>query len=288
MNKGLKDRVRLPYQAGAFYASSSASLKAQIEECFLHSLGPQRLPRVEEKGPRNIIGLVNPHAGYMYSGPVAAHGYYALSQDGRPDLIVILGPNHSGFGSGISIMAGGVWRMPFGDVEVDSEFAGSIQRASKFADVDDSAHKYEHSIEVQLPFLQYLYGNSFKFVPICMMMQDLEVSRDIGKAIAEASSGRNMLIIASTDMTHYEPQNRAESKDRQAIEAMLKLDEAQLQSVVESRSITMCGYGPASAAIVAAKSLGATKAQLLCYKTSGDVTNDRSQVVGYASLKITR
>lgn len=288
MSKKLNDKIRLPYQAGAFYASSAKSLKTQIEECFLHKFGPQQLPKVDEKGPRRIIALVNPHAGYMYSGPVAAHGYYSLSQDGRPDLIVILGPNHSGFGSGVSIMAEGVWRMPFGDVEVDSEFARGIQRASGFTDVDDAAHRYEHSVEVQLPFLQYLYGNTFKFVPVCMMMQDLEVSRDVGKAIAEAASGRNVLIIASTDMTHYEPQNRAESKDRHAIDAILKLDEGQLQSVVESRNISMCGYGPTSVAIVAAKSLGATKAQLLCYKTSGDITNDRSQVVGYASLSITK
>ncbi|MDQ1281391.1 MAG: hypothetical protein QG670_2656 [Thermoproteota archaeon] len=286
MNKESKERVRLPYQAGAFYASSSASLKAQIEGCFLHNLGPHNLPKVEEKGSRNIIALVNPHAGYMYSGPVAAHSFYALSQDGKPDLIVVLGPNHTGLGSGVSIMTGGVWRMPLGDVAVDSEFAECIQKASKFADVDDVAHKFEHSVEVQLPFLQYLYGNSFKFVPICMLMQDLDVSRDVGKAIVEAASGRNVLIIASTDMTHYEPQNRAESKDKQAIEAILKLDEAQLQSVVESQNITMCGYGPTSVAIIASKSLGATKAQLLCYKTSGDLTNDRSQVVGYASLKI--
>lgn len=288
MNKDINVKARLPYQAGAFYADSAKTLKTQVEECFLHKIGPGKLPKVDERGPRNIVSLISPHAGYMYSGPVAAYGYYSLSQDGRPDSIVIVGPNHSGLGSGVSIMTEGVWRMPFGDVGIDSELARKIQRASNFIDVDDAGHRYEHSIEVQLPFLQYLYGNTFKFVPICMMMQDLETSRDVGRAIVEAASGRNTLIIASTDMTHYEPHNRAEAKDKQAIDAILKLNEELLQSVVESRSISMCGYGSTSAAIVAAKGLGATKAQLLCYKTSGDVTGDRMQVVGYASLNITR
>ena len=280
--------IRRPTQAGTFYAGDAETLRTEIESCFIHRFGPRKLPKIEKDGPRKIVGLICPHAGYAYSGPVAANAYFELASDGYPDTVIVLGPNHTGYGSALALMDAGVWRTPLGDVEVDTLVAREILHETKLVDADELAHRHEHSIEVQLPFLQYLYGSSFKFVPICMLMQDLEVSLDIGKAIAEASSGRNILIIASTDMTHYEPQNRAESKDRQAIEAMLKLDEAQLQSVVESQNITMCGYGPASVAIVASKILGATKAQLLCYKTSGDVTNDRSQVVGYASLKITK
>lgn len=281
-------KVRFPCQAGAFYAGSPDALKKQLEECFLHQFGPGKLPEVVEGGPRKIVSLVCPHAGYVFSGSVAANAYYQLAQDGRPESIVILGPNHTGYGSAVSIATESVWRMPFGEVQIDSKLANEIQHLSSFIDIDDDGHRYEHSIEVQLPFLQYIYGEEFKLVPISMMMQDLEVSRDVGEAVAKAVSDKSVTMIASTDMTHYEPQKMAEAKDRMAIEAMLKLDEERLQSVVESHNITMCGYGPTSAAIVAAKRLGATKAQLLRYKTSGDITGDRSQVVGYASVAITK
>jgi len=231
--------------------------------------------------------MVCPHAGYMYSGPVAAHAYARLATDGKPDHIVILGPNHTGYGSGLSMMTEGVWDMPMGGVQVDSELAQRIARFAKLIDVDESAHKYEHSIEVQLPFLQYLYGSEFKFVPICMMMQDLETSREVGDAVAMALEGRG-LIIASTDLTHYEPQGSAEKKDRMVIDAITRLDEAGLASVIDAQSVSMCGYGPVMAAIVAAKRLDAARAELLKYATSGDVTGDASQVVGYASAVLIR
>lgn len=280
-------RVRLPCQAGSFYAASEGSLREQIEACFLHDFGPGRLPRVREKGPRRVISLIVPHAGYMYSGAVAAKGFDYLAEDGRPDAIVLLGPNHTGYGSGVSIMMDGVWRTPLGDVRVDSELAKAIQRFSDFIDVDEGAHLYEHSIEVQLPFLQYVYG-AFPFVPICMMMQDLEVSRDVGRAIARAATGKNVSIIASTDFSHYEPQSIAETKDGSALDAIIRLDEAGLQKVVAARAISMCGYGPVSAAIVASKTLGAAKVVRLQYKTSGDVTGDKTRVVGYAAVAIVK
>lgn len=279
--------IRLPCQAGAFYEGTSDALRKQIEACFLHKFGPGKLPRVED-GPRRLISLICPHAGYMFSGPVAANGYHFAAQDGQPATIVILGPNHTGYGSGVSLMAEGAWRTPLGDAQVDSELAREVQRASELIDVDEGGHRFEHSIEVQLPFLQYVYGQNFRIVPICMMMQDLETSRDVGESIAKAASGKNVLIVASTDMSHYEPQKAAEAKDRLAIEAMLKLDAGELQSTVESNNISMCGYGPASAAIIASKKLGAAQSRLLAYRTSGDLTGDRSHVVGYASLAITR
>jgi AmmeMemoRadiSam system protein B len=277
-------KVRHPAVAGSWYAGTSAGLRAQIEECFTHKLGPGKPPRVVEKGPRSLVGLVCPHAGYMYSGPVAAHAYYKLAADGKPDVIVIFSPNHTGLGSALAIMDEGVWRTPLGDVEIDAPTANQILRESRIIDVDDSAHASEHSIELQIPFLQYLYGSSFKFVPICFLMQDLESSREVGQAVAKALAGKNALVIASTDMTHYEPQKSAERKDKMAIEAAIKMDEEQYYSTVESYRISTCGYGPTIAAITAAKALGANKAQLLCYKTSGDVTGDFSAVVGYASI----
>jgi len=277
-------KVRRPSQAGSFYAGTAEALKAQIEECFRHKLGPGKIPKVTEKGSRSLFGFVSPHAGYMYSGPVAAHGYYSMALDGKPDIVVIFGPNHTGQGSAISIMTDGAWRTPLGDVQVDTSFAEQIMREAKIIDSDDSAHMFEHSIEVQLPFLQFLYGSAFRFVPIAFLMQDLESSREVGQATAKILKGKNAVIIASSDMTHYEPQKSAERKDRLVLEAIERMDESQLYSVIESQGITACGYGPITALITAAKTLGAKNAKLLRYATSGDVTGDFSAVVGYASV----
>ena len=271
-----------------FYAGTAESLKAQIEECFTHKLGPGKLPKVAEKGPRSLVGFVSPHAGYVYSGPVAAHGYYNMALDGIPEVIAIFGPNHTGQGSGISIMNEGVWRTPLGDAQIDTETAKMVMRESSLIDLDDSAHTFEHSIEVQLPFLQYLYGSTFKFVPISFIMQDLESSREVGQATAKALVGKNVVIIASSDMTHYEPQKSAEKKDKLALDAAEKMDETQFYSTVESHGISMCGYGPIIALITAAKTLGAKNAKLLKYATSGDVTGDFSAVVGYASIAFSK
>jgi len=281
-------KIRRPTQAGTFYAGSQQSLRAQIEECFTHELGPGSLPKVADKNLQRIVGLVSPHAGYMYSGPVAAHGYHRLAADGKPDVVVLFGPNHTGSGSVLAVMREGVWRTPLGDVEIDTATVDSILRVSGIIDVDDSAHAFEHSIEVQLPFLQFLYGSAFKFVPICFLMQGIQSSREVGSAVATALEDKNAVVIASTDMTHYEPQRMAEKKDKTAIEAMVKLDEEGLYSTIEAQRISMCGYGPTIAAITAAKALGAKKAELLCYKTSGDVVGDYSAVVGYASLVFTK
>ena len=279
--------IRLPCHAGSFYASSENILKKQVEECFLHSLGPRELPKVKD-GPRIVTSLICPHAGYMFSGPVAANGYFFAAQDGLPESVIVLGPNHTGYGSGVSIIVEGRWMMPFGDVAIDEVLAKEVQQASQLIDIDESGHRFEHSIEVQLPFLQYIFGEDFKLVPICMMMQDLETSRDVGEAISKAVSGKNVLIIASTDMSHYEPQKIAEAKDRLALEAILELDAARLQSIVASKEISMCGCGPVSAAVIASKKLGATQSKLLSYMTSGDITGDQDQVVGYASIALTK
>jgi len=283
----LHKKARYSSHAGTFYAGSEESLRKQIESCFKHKFGPGMIPSVAEDGPRKIVGLICPHAGYIYSGPVAANSYYRLALDGKVDVFAILGPNHYGVGSGLSTVESGVWRTPLGDVEVDADTAKEIIRESGIIDVDEAAHRYEHSIEVQVPFLQYLYGSSFKFVPVCFLMQDLESSRAVGNALATALTGKNATIIASTDLTHYEPQRRAEEKDGKAIDAILKMDEVLLYSALESYSISACGYGPVIALITAAKKLNARNAELLCYKTSGDITGVKSSVVGYASICFT-
>lgn len=277
-------KVRRPSQAGTFYAGTAGSLKAQIAQCFTHKLGPGKIPETVENGPRRLVGFVSPHAGYMYSGPVAAHGFYNLALDGKPEIIVIFGPNHTGQGSAIAAMSEGVWRTPLGDVQIDTPTADFIVKESKIVDLDDTAHLFEHSIEVQLPFLQYLYGSGFRFVPIAFLMQDLESSREVGKATAKALANKNAVIIASSDMTHYEPQKSVEKKDNLVIEAVEKVDESQLYAVVEDYGISACGYGPMIALITAAKTLGAKNVKLLRHATSGDVTGDYSAVVGYASI----
>ena len=281
-------KVRLPCQAGAFYEEKAESLKKQITDCFFSELSPGKLPQTLNRNLTQVVGLICPHAGYMFSGPIAAHSYYRLAQDGRPDTVVIFGPNHTGYGSGLSIVSDGAWRTPLGDVEIDGAVAKKIVEEARMIDVDDSAHKFEHSIEVQLPFLQFLYGSRFKFVPICFLMQDLSSAREVGKAVGKVLADKNAVIIASSDMTHYQPQKIASTQDSLALKAVETMDEAIFYSAVETNGISACGYGPIAALIVATKVLGGKKANLLCYKTSGDVSGDYSSVVGYAAVCFTK
>lgn len=277
-------RVRRATQAGSFYAGDAETLRVQIDSCFLHKFGPGKLPKVDSKGARRIVGLVCPHAGYMYSGPVAANAYYELALDGKPDTVVVLGPNHTGYGSALALMDEGVWRTPLGDVEVDTSVAREIAQETRLVDMDESAHRYEHSVEVQLPFLQYLYGSGFKFVPVCFQLQDLASAEEVGNALAEVLADKNAVIIASSDFTHYEPQANAARKDNAALKAVEAMDAKQFLSIVESQNVTACGYGPIATLITAAKGLLAKEAKLLQYKTSGDITGDKSSVVGYAAV----
>jgi AmmeMemoRadiSam system protein B len=277
-------KIRRPTQAGAFYEGDAEALQNQIENCFLHEFGPKKLPKVNKNGLREIIGLVCPHAGYMYSGPVAANAYYELASDGKPDTVVILGPNHTGYGSALALVNEGFWRTPLGDVEVDGETADEIVRETRLVDVDEVAHRFEHSIEVQLPFLHYLYGSEFKFVPICFQMQDLESAVEVGKALVEVLADRNAVVIASSDMTHYEPQRNAAAKDMATLKAVEAMDEKRFYTIIEAQNVTACGYGPIAALITTAKGLNAKEAKLLCYRSSGDITGDTSSVVGYAAV----
>lgn len=281
-------KVRRPTQAGAFYAGTAESLRKQIESCFLHDFGPGEIPKVAETRLKHVLGLVCPHAGYMFSGPIAAHSYCVLALDGKLDTAVIFGPNHTGYGSALAVMTEGCWSTPLGEVEVDGEVANQIVRESRIVDVDELAHRFEHSIEVQLPFLQYLYDSRFKIVPVCFSMQDLSSAQEVGKAVGKALAGRNAVVIASSDMTHYEPQETAARKDKTALEAVVAMDEAGFYSTVERNRISACGYGPIAAVISAVKVLGAKEAKLLCYKTSGDIVGDYSSVVGYAAVCFTK
>jgi len=206
--------------------------------------GPGEIPLANLERKNNIVGLVSPHAGYMYSGPVAANGFYKIALDGKPDTIIILGPNHRGFGEDISIMAEGKWETPLGELKIDTDIAESILKNSKIIKNDNKAHQFEHSIEVQLPFIQYIFGKNIKFVPICMTRQDINTDIEIAKSICSSVIGKNILIIASSDFTHYEPQKYAENVDKQAINAIIEFNPKKLYDMVYHQNLTMCGPGP--------------------------------------------
>jgi MEMO1 family protein len=276
--------IRRPTVASQFYEGDAEALRAQISSCFLHKLGPQKLPQTNLRAhPRNIVGLICPHAGYVYSGPVAASSFYELAIDGKPDTVVLLGPNHTGYGSGLALMREGIWRTPLGDVEINSEISDAILHETNIIDVDEVAHRYEHSIEVQLPFLQFLYGNSFKIVPISYLMQDYESALEIGRALTEALNATNTVVIASSDMTHYESAKTAGAKDRAALKAVTDLNAKCFYETVETQNITACGYAPITSLITYGVGVGA-RAHLLNYSNSGDITGDHSSVVGYAAV----
>jgi hypothetical protein len=272
--------IRPPAAAGTFYNISQEYLKKQIESSFNHKLGPKAIKT------KNIKAAVVPHAGYEYSGPVAAWTYSRIEKANY----IILGPNHNGIGSQFSIMKSGIWKTPLGDLVIASNVAEKLLD-TKIVEYDVLAHEHEHSVEVQLPFLQYRFGSDFKFVPIAIMNDFaddllLDSCRLVGKAIANIikKQKEKWVVLASTDFSHYVPQEMAEKNDRSVIKTILKLNEKDFFEKVAEKKVSMCGFGPVAVAMVAAKELGARKAELLKYATSGDVTEDLTSVVGYASI----
>lgn len=263
--------IREAVVAGQFYPGTAQSLNRQIESM------------VDKKARKEkAIGVVAPHAGYIYSGFVAGCVYSSVD---ITDTVVILGPNHTGIGAAISLYKKGKWRTPLGEVEIDAELADEILESSKSAKEDESAHSYEHSLEVQLPFMQY-FKKDLKIVPMVLSPAGLEAYEDLAQAIASAIKKRkkDILIVASSDMTHYEPHQAAKEKDKIAIEAILNLDAKQLLEKVHRYNISMCGSVPTAVMLMAAKALGAKSANLVKYQTSGDASGDYNAVVGYAGI----
>jgi len=279
--------IRYPTVAGLFYEGSKESLLKQIEWCFNHKLGPGSLPQIKHEFTGNLVGVIVPHAGYIYSGPIAAWGYKVIAENGKPDSFVILGPNHSGMGAPIAIMKKGVWKTPLGEAEVDEELSDELLNASDIIEDDFSAHINEHSIEVQIPFLQYLFGK-IKFVPICLMLQNQEISTLLGKCLSKVIKDKKIIIIASTDLSHYERYENAFKNDSLIIDRILNLDVDGFFRIYYSRRVSMCGPGPVGVLIVAAKELNAKNVIKLKYATSGDTSGDLSSVVGYTSIAFFR
>ncbi len=268
--------IRQPAVANQFYPGSEADLKRDISGRIESAGGKQK----KEK----VLALVSPHAGYIYSGNIAGAVY---SQAELTKDVIVIGPNHRGVGAPFAVMAHGIWKMPGGEIPINERLSNLLIEESNWLRDNNQAHLQEHSVEVQLPFIQYIRSD-VEFVPIVLGMADLKTCEEIGMAIARAIKryGKPVVIIASTDMTHYETQESAKKKDQLAIDRILSLDPAGLLDTVNTNNISMCGVIPTTITIVAAKELGATKATLVTYATSGDVSGDYGSVVGYAGLII--
>jgi len=267
--------VRKPAVAGQFYPSNAKDLKSMIS-----SFADKRAQK------NDVIGCVLPHAGYVYSGKVAVA---TISRVNIKDTVVLLGPNHTGLGADFSIMPQGTWQTPLGNVEINSQLADLFLSKSGYLEADALAHLDEHSLEVELPILQY-FRRDFRIVPIAIKTDNLAILNEIAQSLAGVISENNLkgsvIFVASSDMTHYEPQKSAERKDALAIEAITALDEQRLGLAIKEFDISMCGFAPVAVLIKAAKILGAKTGSLIKYQTSGEASGDTSSVVGYAGITI--
>jgi len=264
---------RMPAVAGQFYPGTASGLSRTLKE----------LTR-EVKEKLAAVAVISPHAGYAYSGAVAGEVFSSVR---IPRKAVIFCPNHTGYGEEAAILSSGSWRMPWGDVPVDEELAARLKEACPLLREDAKAHSQEHSLEVQLPFL-HRFRPDFRIVPVALGPLSLEECRGIGEGAAKAiePDSERPLLVASSDMSHYVPDAVAREKDRKAIDRVLALDPVGLYRTVRSEKISMCGVIPVVAVLFAACRLGATEARLIKYATSGDVSRDFDQVVGYAGLAI--
>jgi len=266
--------TRPPAVAGSFYEASPERLRAQVQECFAAN------PKTATK--ERFVGAVVPHAGLMYSGHVAA-AFYGLAE--LPKRFIILCPNHTGIGHFAAINREGEWRTPLGAVPVDTALADALMSKTRLLGDDWKAHAREHSLEVQLPFLQQLVGN-FSFVPICLAAPRYAFCEEIGNAIADVVQNEPIGILASSDLNHYANQEVTLIKDRRAIDQVLALDPDSLWRVVDEEDISMCGFIPTTTMLIAARKLGAQNARLIKHATSGDINHDYAHVVGYAAILI--
>jgi len=268
--------IREPVVAGTFYPGSASALEGTLTRLF-----GEPLPAAEA-ALASPVGLIVPHAGYVYSGPTAAAGYRWLATLGRPAWALILGANHTGMGRPISLAQQRSWRTPLGEVPIATELAGRLVEAG--LEISESAFVREHSIEVQLPFLQFMYGEKLPFVPMCVMTPSLPELARAGEAIADVIRDEPGVVIVSSDFTHYEPHEVAQRLDHKAIERILSLDvEGFYQRLVGER-LSICGGGAIVILMSIAQTLDWNQTRLLSYATSGDVSGDRSAVVGYAAI----
>lgn len=269
--------IRKPVVAGKFYPQDKNALKAQLNSFLVQT----------PKEKTDAVACIMPHAGYVYSGRVATQTAASIC---IKDNVILLGPNHTGLGDKFSIMSEGKWQTPLGEIEINPQLSKQIIKNCSSIREDSKAHAYEHSLEVELPILQFLREEKFQIVPLVLAPADKLIYEEVGQAIYQAIVDLKIkdktLIVASSDMTHYESQESAKQKDNLAIEAILNLDENLLIERIEKYDISMCGYVPVIVTIIASKRLGAKKAKLIKYQTSGEISGDYDAVVGYAGIII--
>lgn len=265
--------IRQPAVAGQFYSSNPAKLRNELQG-FIKA----------DESRQKAIGIIAPHAGYMYSGAIAGSVYGAIE---IPDTVLILGPNHHGFGSKAALFPHGKWVTPLGFTKINDRLGRLIKENSNIVEEDSSAHHYEHSLEVQLPFLQFI-NPDVTIAAVCIGYSDYADCRELGIGIAKAirEFGEKVLIVASSDMTHYETASAAKEKDDLALREVLALNPEGLLKVCRMETISMCGVVPATIMLVAALELGASRARIVKYATSGDITGDNRQVVAYAAITV--
>jgi AmmeMemoRadiSam system protein B len=274
--------LRHPAVAGRFYPRDRESLREEVNSYLAQGEAAQG--DVATHAPASAIGCIAPHAGYMYSGHVAGAVFARID---IPRRCIVICPNHTGIGRPLAIMSEGAWETPLGNVQIDVALAASLKERCPALQEDASAHRGEHAAEVELPFL-LLRQPKLTFVPIALGTQRLDALEQLGLAIADVISANKdpVLIVASSDMNHYESDVITRAKDHWAIERILTLDARGLHEVVTQQNISMCGMGPAVTMLTAAKKLGAISAELVKYATSGDVSGDRDTVVGYAGVVV--
>jgi AmmeMemoRadiSam system protein B len=270
--------LRHPAVAGRFYPDDPDDLRTEARSYLSQAT-------FVSQTPRRAVGCIAPHAGYMYSGHVAGAVFARVEV---PRRCIVMCPNHTGVGRPLAVMSEGAWQTPLGDVPIDAELAGALKARFPALQEDSSAHRGEHAAEVELPFL-LLRQPELRFVPIALGTRQFEALEQLGAALADVIAAQKdpVLIVASSDMNHYESDAITRVKDHRAIERILTLDPRGLFDVVTQQDISMCGFGPALAMLTAARQLGAKSAELVKYATSGDISGDRNRVVGYAGVVVT-
>jgi MEMO1 family protein len=279
--------VRKPAVAGQFYPADPDELSSLIDQCYTHPLGPGKKPPASKRDSE-LVAVVSPHAGYVYSGPVAAHSYLHVSSMVAPDLLVVVAPNHYGVGSGVSTFMEGEWETPLGRMRVDADAAARLADATDVVTFDPYAHRIEHSLEVQLPFLQRIYGDSVPLLPVSLLLQDIDTAKALSAGLVKVVTGKKTVLVASSDLTHYEPAEKAREKDTALIGQVLDMDLEGFYSTLERLDVTSCGYGAIATVMETARSLGLGRAELLKYASSGDTSGDNLQVVGYGALRFVK
>jgi len=259
--------------AGQFYPGTLEQLQSALSGL---------IPTVSEK--KRVLGIVAPHAGYIYSGAIAGKVY---GQIAVPSVVLIIGPNHHGVGAAAALYPEGEWLTPLGRIAVNQRLNKLLQNHIPFVELDSSAHRLEHSLEVQVPFIQHLRSDA-TMSALCLGHGDFAAVQEIGFGVAAAirEFGEDVLLVASSDMTHYESADSARRKDELALARVLAFDPEGLMTICRNEQITMCGVIPTAVMLVASRELGATQAELASYGTSGDVTGDKRQVVGYAAVSV--